>query len=170
MSRQHFTVGIDIDPLVLCLLQKLGQILQIMTGNHDKRSLLDIGLHLYRGWRTEGVGIGTVQKLHTFKVYFAKFHDQFNPFLGGMFFIYFTKSFVKPFCHTFIFISEIHGVVGVGRHTLQSEKQGGAEGYFIIAAIPKCHDRCLFVTEFFAFLYDTVCKFTDRFIVKIDIG
>ena len=40
----------------------------------------------------------------------------------------------------------------------------------VIAALPQCYDRYLFVTELFAFFYDTVCKVTDGLVVKIDIG
>ena len=60
--------------------------------------------------------------------------------------------------------------MGVGRHTFQTEKQSGTKGYFVVTSIPECYDGDLFVAEFFAFFYDTVCKFTDRFIVEIDIG
>ena len=64
VCRQHLTVSIDIDSLILRLLQKLLQIIEVVPGNDDEGSFFNCQRHLGRHRRTIGFGIRPIQKLH----------------------------------------------------------------------------------------------------------
>ena len=64
VGRQHFSVGVDIHPRALRLLQKHFQIPQVVAGNKDAGIWPDPKLHLGNLGIPKGRGIGLVQQGH----------------------------------------------------------------------------------------------------------
>ena len=123
MGREHFAVSVHIYPGALSLLKKPAQIAKIMTGYHDERSLFDIRIYTFWRWDTEGLSICSVKKLHTFEIYTAKFHDKVDPLRYRMFLIYLFKSLVEPLKYLVVLIAQVHGMMGIGCHTLKTKQQ-----------------------------------------------
>ena len=76
MGGQHLAVGVDVDALVLGLLQKLFEVIEIVTRDHDKRPFLHLERHTDRDRIAKGFGIRLVQQLHAGIVDLSDFqHD-----------------------------------------------------------------------------------------------
>ena len=81
MGREHFTVGVDVDPFSLGLLQQKLKVLQIMTGHNNKRPFFYGKGHSGRFRCPIGLCIGLVQKCHALQVDFSDFqHGRKQPF------------------------------------------------------------------------------------------
>ena len=76
MRRKHLTMGIDVDASALGLFQKQLEVVQIVSGNDDKRSLFHTERNLSRLRYAKGFRICTVEQLHTGQVNLSKLHDQ----------------------------------------------------------------------------------------------
>ena len=87
MSGEHFAVCINIDSLVLCLFEQLGNILEIVTGYDNEGTFLNIGQNPGRFRRAKSFCVGAVQQLHAFEIDLSKFHDQIDPFLRCVLFV-----------------------------------------------------------------------------------
>ena len=72
---QYFAVGIDIDVLVLGLLQQQLQVVEIMAGDDDERSLLYRQRNGHGRGRAVGLGVGLVQQRYALEVFLAHLHD-----------------------------------------------------------------------------------------------
>ena len=72
---QYFAVGIDIDVLALGLLQQQLQVVEIMAGDDDERSLLYRQRNGHGRGRAVGLGVGLVQQRHALEVFLAHLHD-----------------------------------------------------------------------------------------------
>ena len=67
-------MGINVDALAFRLFQQKLQILQIMTGDHDKRPFFHLQRNRHRNRSAIRLGIGTVQKFHTGQIHLACLH------------------------------------------------------------------------------------------------
>ena len=137
MGRQHFAVGVDIDPRSVGLFQKLVQVLQVVAGHHDEGPLFHIRVHPGGDRGTEGFRVGPVQQGHALEIYLAELHDKGQPILHAVLLPQGGQALVEPAADLRVLIAQIHGVVGVGRHALQTEQQRGAEGDRVCLALPE---------------------------------
>jgi len=81
MAGQHFPMRINIDALALRLLQKHFQVLQIMPGNHDKRTFFHVNINGMRRRIAVNLGVCLVQLLHNGNRHLACAHRQANQLL-----------------------------------------------------------------------------------------
>ena len=170
MSRQHLAVGIDVDPPTRGLFQQQRQVLQIMAGNNHKRPLPDIRADPGGNRRAKGLRIRPVQQLHTLQIDAAELHNQREPLLHAVLPVDGAQSLVKPVRHGFLLVSEIHGVVRIGGHALDSEQQRGAQGDNIRLSLPELHQPAVSSAQPPLLLNNPVPKSPDGTVVKIDVG
>ena len=78
VRRQHFTVGVDVNPGTFGLLQQVVQIFQVMAGNQDAFAFGRFDVDLSRGGVTIFGGLAGVQDAHHLKVHLADFHRTFQ--------------------------------------------------------------------------------------------
>ena len=76
MRRQHFPMSVDVNPFSICLFQQFFQVIQVMTGNDNKRTLFYFHAHLSRYRIPKAGGIGFVQQPHTLEINLPEFHQQ----------------------------------------------------------------------------------------------
>ena len=148
VSRQHLAVGVHPDPRAVGLLQQLVQILQIVAGHHDEGAAFHVRIHPGGNGAAEALRIGAIQQRHAAVIYPPELHQQRQPFLHAVGLPHRRQPLIKPAADLRVLIAEIHGVVGVGRHALQSEQQRGAQGNHIRLPPPEpaailLRHRCL---------------------------
>ena len=81
MSGQHFTMGIDVDAFPLSLLQQQLQVVEVMAGDDDERSLFYGQRNGNRYGRSVAFGVGLIQKRHALEVFLANLHHDRQQFL-----------------------------------------------------------------------------------------
>ena len=137
VGGQHLAVGVDVDAPARRLLQKLVQVLQIVAGDHDERPLLHVDVHPGGDGIAEGLRVGPVQQGHALEVHLPELHDQRQPLLHAVLPGQRGQTLVEPGVHLLVPIAQVHGVVGVGRHSLQAEQQRGAQGDGVRLSLPE---------------------------------
>ena len=140
MGRQHLAVGVDVDTLVLSLLQELLQIVQIVAGDYDKRPLLH---HQWNGGRDRlsvGLGICLVEHLHAGEIHFSDFENDGQKLIHTPVLADGKKRLHKELVHSFVGITEHSGMISVGRHAANTEKDHGFQTANILVGVPDlCH-------------------------------
>ena len=134
---QHFAVGVNVDALPRRLLQKLVQILQIVTGHDDERPFFDIRVDARGYGVAEGICVRAVKQRHALEVHPAELHQQRQPLLHAVFARERGKAVIEPRAHLLVLIAEAHGMVCIGRHALESEEQRGAERHDVRRPAPE---------------------------------
>ena len=137
VGRQHLRVGVYVDAPALGLLQQLIQVLQVVAGHHDEGPSLDVHVHPGGLRGAEAPGVGPVQQGHALQVHLAELHDQGQPLLHSVLLRQGAQPFDEPAGHLRVVIAQAGGVVGVGRHALHAEQQGGAEGDDVRLPLPQ---------------------------------
>ena len=121
VGRQHLAVGVDVDPLAFGLLEELFQHLQVVAGDQD--GLAGLGAELHRGrYRVAvGIGVGGIQKAHDGQVLLAALHGQPDKIHQAQVGIGGGGQRLLEKSHDFVIApAEDHGVIHIGRHTLQA--------------------------------------------------
>ena len=127
MSGQHFAVRVDIDPLSGGLLEKLVQILQIVAGDDDERPLFNIRVDACGDRIAECPGICAVEQSHAFEVHLPELRDERKPIGHAVLLRKCGKTFIEPDAHFRVLLPETHGMMRVGGHALEAEKQRGTQ-------------------------------------------
>ena len=128
---------VDIDIFTFRLLQKHFQIAKIMTGYHNERPFFHFHADCCRNRCTISCCIGTVQKFHTDEIDFSYFQNLREKLFHGQVFSYIKQSFADAVYDFIIGKSENHGMVCVGSHTAQSEKNQRFQGADIFLSSPQ---------------------------------
>ena len=136
MCREHFTVSIDIDPFALCLLQKELQIMQIMTGNNDKRSLFHGQRNRNRYGCPIAFGVRLIQKRHAFQVFLSYLHNNRQKLIHPPVLSYYIECPRKESVHFFIRVAQYQRMMCIGCHAAHTEKDEGFETADILLCIP----------------------------------
>ena len=122
MRGKHFPVSIDIDPFVLRLLKQLLQIIEIVAGNHDKRSLFHLQRYVHRSGVPVGAGICPVEHLHALIVDLADLQNDGKELIHAQVLTDGKECFGKEFIYRFIRISQHIGMIGVCRNASDPEQ------------------------------------------------
>ncbi len=77
-------MGVYVDALALDLFEQHLQIVQIVTCDHDERSLLERGGNRCRHRITIRACVGGIQQSHAGEIDFAAFEDQAQPLFNRM--------------------------------------------------------------------------------------
>ena len=118
VRREHFAVGVDVDPLAVGLFQQQFHIVEVMTADHDEGSLLDRERNL-RGDRVAvGLGVGVVKEFQALEVDVAGFQHQGKEGFLGAVLADLEQRLVEELVHLPACVPEHTGVVGVRRHSL----------------------------------------------------
>ncbi len=138
MSREHFTVGINVDALVLGLLQELFQIKEVMTGNDNKRSFLYS--QTYFCWNGIAIGfrISLIQQFHTFQVNRPDFQDNRKKFIHPP--VLHTDSkegLIKKAVYFRVRIAQDSSVIRIGGHTPDAKQNQRLQRANILPSSPQ---------------------------------
>ena len=136
MSRQHLAVGIDIDSLILRLLQQLLQVIQIMTGDHDERSLLHFQRDSNGNGIAKGFRVGFVQHLHAGEVDLTDFQHDGKQLIHTPVFTDGKERLGNKLIDFVTGISEDSGMIGIGSHTTDAEEDQRLQGTDILIRVP----------------------------------
>jgi len=125
VGRQHLTVGVDVDPFALGLLEEFLEVLEIVARDQDGLALPVSERHLGRHRVSVGSRVGGIQKLHGLEVDLAALEGQPHPVVevqilpqhGGKGFMHVRKDAV-------VFLPQDLGMVRVGADSPQAEEHG----------------------------------------------
>ena len=138
VSREHFTVGINIDALVLGLLQELFQIKEIMSGNDNKRPFLHSQTHFCWNGITIGFRISLIQQLHAFQINRSDFQDDREKFIHPP--VLHTDSkegLIKEVVYFRVRIAQDSGVIRIGGHTPDAKQNQRLQRANILLGSPQ---------------------------------
>ncbi len=138
MSRQHLTMGIDVDAPALRLFQQFLEVQQIMPGYQDALAL-DVP-QVHRSWfgMTEGFGVSMIQQFHNPQVDGTAFLDQVKPVfhiergIGEV-----GQCSVHELIYLRILLSQQRGVMNIGGHSSQPVDQNLLQGHDIRISLRK---------------------------------
>ncbi len=124
VGRQHFAVGVDVDPFPFGLLEQLFQHLQVVAGHQNGLASLGAELHSGRNRVAVGIGVGIVQQPHHGQVLLAALHRETYEIHQPQIGISGCCQRLLEEGHDFVIgFAEDHGVIHIGRHTLQAVHQ-----------------------------------------------
>ena len=137
VGRQHLAVGIDVNPLVLRLLQKLLQIIEVVAGNDDKRAFLYFERDRRGNGRSIGLRVSPVQQLHAAKIDLSHLqHDGqkqiHTPVLADG-----KECLAEEAVDSVVRVAEDRCVIGVGSHPADAEEDQGFQAADIFIRIPE---------------------------------
>ena len=129
MGREHFAVGVNVYPFAFSLLEEFIQILEVMTGNQNRFALLCPQGDL-RGNRMSVIPrIPGIEQLHGAQVDFAALQNEIDPVLQAQVFAQRGRqALMNKSIDLVVFLPEDLSMVGIGRDSLDSEKQGVLQG------------------------------------------
>ena len=140
MCRQHFAMGINIDTPALGLLQQQLEIMQIVTGNHNKRSLFHSQRNGNRCGRAVAFGICLIQKRHALEVFLTDLHHDGQQLLHAPILADSKKRLCEEIVHRIIGIAQHQRMMRIGRHAAHPEQNQGFQAADILLRIPEpCH-------------------------------
>ncbi|MPM94071.1 hypothetical protein SDC9_141214 [bioreactor metagenome] len=137
MARQHFSVGVDIDSLVFGLLQEQVEIVEIMAGNNDERSLFNGERDSDGNRNAVGLSVGAVEQVHTSEVDFAGFKYQRQELFHGFAITHGAQAFIEEIIYDVIRITQDQSVIGISGHTAQAQKNQGFKRTNIFLIFPE---------------------------------
>ena len=138
MRGKHFPVRIDAHAGSVCLLQKFGEIVQVMAGNNDERPLFYIHRDGRRNGRAVRSRIGLVEKLHAFQVSLSEFHVEVEEFGNRMIGADRDESLIQKIVDFAVGFSESRGMMRVSGHSAQAEqKQGFQTADILVGGVPQ---------------------------------
>ena len=122
MCGQHFAMGINIDAPALGLLQQQLEIMQIVTGNHNKRPLFHSQRNGNRYRRAIAFGICLIQKRHALEVFLTDLHHDGQQLLHAPILANSKKCLCKEIVHRIIGIAQHQSMMRIGRHAAHPEQ------------------------------------------------
>ena len=84
-----------------------------------------------------GFGVGLVQKRHALEVHLPHLHDHGQQLLHTPVLADGKEAFIEEAVYLLVGIAQHHGVIGVGRHTPQAEKDQGFERTDVLVGLPE---------------------------------
>ena len=134
---QHFAVRVDIHALARRLLQQQLQVVEIMAGDDDERSLLHRQRDGHGRGRAVGLGVGLIQQRHALEVLLAHLHHDGQQLVHAPVLAHGKKSLGEKAVHFLVGIAQHHSVMGVSRHAAHAEEDQGFEAANILLRVPE---------------------------------
>lgn len=122
MGREHFAVGVDVDPLAFCLLEEAFHIFKVVAGNDDERAFFDGQGNCRRNRCAVRRGVGFVEEGHAGQVDFTCFHDDRKQFVHTPVFAQGRKALDEECAQFVTGFAEHQGMIGVGCHAAHAEE------------------------------------------------
>ncbi|MPM33902.1 hypothetical protein SDC9_80483 [bioreactor metagenome] len=175
VGGEHLSVGVNIYPLALGLLEKGLQVGEVMAGHHDEGTLLHFHGNGSGGGGAIGIGVGLVKDLHAFEVHRADLHDERQqPVHVGVVLAHGAQGFIKEGCNLGDVIPQHPGMISVGCHAPDAEQDEGFETADILLLGPQGEGAFLAATIGPAFWgedgsrgLDLFCEVFDGFAIEI---
>ena len=137
VGRQHFTVGVDIHTLILCLLEQLFKVVKIVTGDNDERPFFNGKRNLSWFWRAVGFSVGAIKQRHAGEVDFANFEHDRQKLIHAKFVVADgSEGFVEKLLHASVGIAENMRVISIRRHALDAEEDQRFQRANVLVAVP----------------------------------
>ena len=124
---QHLAMRIHVDSFSFGLLQQHLEVVQVVSGNDDKGTLVALGGNRRRDRVTVSSGVGGVEQPHALQVDRAELHDQAEPGFYAMVIAEGLHALLEPARDLSVGLAQYAGVGGVGGHAAQAEEQGGTQ-------------------------------------------
>ena len=137
MGWQHFAVRVDIHALARRLLQQQLQVVEIMAGDDDERSLLHRQRDGHGRGRAVGLGVGLIQQRHALEVLLAHLHHDGQQLVHAPVLAHGKKSLGEKAVHFLVGITQHHSVMGICRHAAHAEEDQRFEAAHILLCAPK---------------------------------
>ena len=142
---QHLAVRIDVDALALRLLEQALQVVQVVAGNHDERSLFHRQRHGGRLWRAVGLRVGLVEQRHAAVVFLADLQHKGEQVIHAPVLADGKQCLGKKAVDLAVRIAQHHRVVGVRRHAADTEQDKRLETADVLVRRPEPRDIVVIV-------------------------
>ena len=137
VSGQHFAMGVDVDAFALSLLQQQLQVVEIMTGDDDERSLFYSQRNGNRYGRSVAFGVGLIQKRHALEVFLANLHHDRQQFLHAPVLANGEERLGKETVHLIIGIPKDQGVMCISCHAAHAKENKRFQASDILIGAPE---------------------------------
>ena len=125
-------MGVHVDALTFCLLQKFFQVVQVVTADNDEGALFYSEAYFCGNGGAIGFAVGLVQQLHADEVDFAHLHAHGQQCIHGVFVSHGHQCLIEALGNTLVGIAQHCGVVGISGHSTESKENQGLEGADIL--------------------------------------
>ena len=168
MSRKHLPMCINVDSLSFGLLQKFFQVIEIMTGNHNKWSFFYRKCDFGRRRCAKGLCVCLIKHCHTGKVHLSHFQNNRKKLLHAPVRAHNTQCFVKEGIDSCVIISQHCCMVRISSHPADSKKNQGFERTNILISLPQLLHVIIFCfAKLTFFLLHAHSQLLNRCIIKI---
>ena len=137
VSGEHFAMGVDVDAFALSLLQQQLQVVEVMAGDDDERSLFHGQRNGNRHGRSVAFGVGLIQKRHALEVFLANLHHDRQQFLHAPVLANGEERLGKEAVHLVIGIPQDHGVMCISCHAAHAKQNEGFQASDILIGAPE---------------------------------
>ena len=129
-------MSIDVDPFILCLLQKQLQIFQIMSCHNNKRTFFHFHGYFSRPRISIGFCVCLIQQGHTLQIDLPHLQNYRKEFFHCIFIAHSEQCLTEKLIHFPVLVSQNSGMVGVCSHSPDSEKDQRFQGTDIFLGFP----------------------------------
>ena len=121
VSWEHLTMGINVYTSTLCLLQKLLNILQVVTRNKYTRTVTGANINLCKFWITVCLRVRFIKQCHCIYTEFTSFHYCSQQCIHVSSWVWNgSKSLLHESDDVFVALVEAWSMLVVSSHTLQA--------------------------------------------------
>ena len=130
-------MGVDVDAFPLSLLQQQLQVVEVMAGDDDERSLFHGQRNGNRHGRSVAFGVSLIQKRHALEVFLANLHHDRQQFLHAPVLANGEKRLGKEAVHLVIGIPQDQGVMCIRCHAAHAKQNKRLQASDILIGAPK---------------------------------